>query len=89
MTDQNSVQTQQQTATLNLNSIMIGTSQPKALAEFYEKVFGNIYLGMYCDTEQPVNILSPMKQFYTGYTKLLVSIRFGQCPTRLGLRNLF
>ncbi len=24
---------------LNLNSIMIGTSQPKALAEFYEKVF--------------------------------------------------
>ena len=29
----------QQTATLNLNSIMIGTSQPKVLAEFYEKVF--------------------------------------------------
>lgn len=25
---------------LNLNSIMIGTSQPKVLAEFYEKVFG-------------------------------------------------
>lgn len=24
---------------LNLNSIMIGTSQPKVLAEFYEKVF--------------------------------------------------
>ena len=28
------------TTTLNLNSIMIGTSQVKALAEFYEKVFG-------------------------------------------------
>ena len=26
--------------TLNLNSIMIGSSQPKALADFYEKVFG-------------------------------------------------
>lgn len=25
---------------LNLNSIMIGTSQPKVMAEFYEKVFG-------------------------------------------------
>jgi predicted enzyme related to lactoylglutathione lyase len=25
---------------LNLNSIMIGTSQPKVLGEFYEKVFG-------------------------------------------------
>lgn len=25
---------------LNLNSIMIGTSQPKTLGEFYEKVFG-------------------------------------------------
>ena len=25
---------------LNLNSVMIGTSQPKVLAEFYEKVFG-------------------------------------------------
>lgn len=25
---------------LNLNSIMIGTKNPKALAEFYEKVFG-------------------------------------------------
>ncbi len=24
---------------LNLNSVMIGTSQPKVLAEFYEKVF--------------------------------------------------
>lgn len=24
---------------LNLNSVMIGTTQPKALAEFYEKVF--------------------------------------------------
>lgn len=26
--------------TLNLNSILMGTSQPKVLAEFYEKVFG-------------------------------------------------
>ena len=25
---------------LNLNSIMIGTKQPKALAAFYEKVLG-------------------------------------------------
>jgi len=25
---------------LNLNSIMVGTSQPKVLAEFYEKVLG-------------------------------------------------
>ncbi len=25
---------------LNLNSVMIGTSQPKVMAEFYEKVFG-------------------------------------------------
>jgi predicted enzyme related to lactoylglutathione lyase len=30
----------QETSTLNLNSIMIGTAQPKVLAEFYEKVFG-------------------------------------------------
>jgi len=29
-----------QPATLNLNSIMIGTSQPKVLGEFYEKVLG-------------------------------------------------
>ncbi len=28
------------TSTLNFNSIMIGTSQPKVLGEFYEKVFG-------------------------------------------------
>ncbi|MBZ0288550.1 MAG: hypothetical protein K8I30_13115 [Anaerolineae bacterium] len=28
------------TTRLNLNSIMIGTSQPAALAAFYEKVFG-------------------------------------------------
>jgi predicted enzyme related to lactoylglutathione lyase len=28
------------TPTLNLNSLMIGTSQPKVLAAFYEKVFG-------------------------------------------------
>ena len=32
--------TTQQAPTLNLNSIMIGTAQPKVLAEFYEKVFG-------------------------------------------------
>ena len=25
---------------LNLNSVMIGSAQPKALAEFYQKVFG-------------------------------------------------
>jgi predicted enzyme related to lactoylglutathione lyase len=25
---------------LNLNSIMVGTAQPKALSEFYQKVFG-------------------------------------------------
>lgn len=25
---------------LNLNSVMIGTKQPKVLAAFYEKVFG-------------------------------------------------
>jgi predicted enzyme related to lactoylglutathione lyase len=40
MSAQSSPQTQQQTATLNLNSIMIGTSQPKILGDFYEKVFG-------------------------------------------------
>ena len=30
----------EQSPALNLNSIMIGTNQPKALAQFYEKVFG-------------------------------------------------
>jgi predicted enzyme related to lactoylglutathione lyase len=41
MTAQDNIQNpQQQTSTLNLNSIMIGSSQPKALGEFYEKVFG-------------------------------------------------
>ena len=30
---------QEQVATLNLNSIMIGSAQPQALGEFYEKVF--------------------------------------------------
>lgn len=30
----------QQAPTLNLNSIMIGTAQPKVLADFYEKVLG-------------------------------------------------
>src|SRR5688572_17207917 len=39
MTNQDITQKQQQTVTLNLNSIMIGTSQPKVLAEFYEKLF--------------------------------------------------
>lgn len=29
-----------QSPALNFNSVMIGTSQPKALGEFYEKVFG-------------------------------------------------
>ncbi len=32
--------TTQQSSTLRLNSLMIGTSQPNALGEFYEKVFG-------------------------------------------------
>lgn len=40
MATQENAQTQQKAATLNLNSIMIGTSQPKVLGEFYEKVFG-------------------------------------------------
>jgi predicted enzyme related to lactoylglutathione lyase len=40
MAIQENAQTQQQTATLNLNSIMIGTSQPAVLGQFYEKVFG-------------------------------------------------
>jgi predicted enzyme related to lactoylglutathione lyase len=31
---------QQQSPTLNLNSIMIGTNQPGVLAEFYGRVFG-------------------------------------------------
>lgn len=30
------------TGMLNLNSIMIGTMQPKVLADFYEKVFGKL-----------------------------------------------
>jgi predicted enzyme related to lactoylglutathione lyase len=38
MTNQDSPQ--QQSSTLNLNSIMLGTTHPKVLAEFYEKVFG-------------------------------------------------
>ena len=32
--------TNQQSSTLTLNSIMIGTSQPRVLAAFYEKIFG-------------------------------------------------
>lgn len=31
---------QEMVATLNLNSIMVGTAQPQVLAAFYEKVFG-------------------------------------------------
>jgi predicted enzyme related to lactoylglutathione lyase len=38
MSNQETAQTKQQIA-LNLNSIMVGTAQPKALAAFYEKVF--------------------------------------------------
>lgn len=34
--------TNQQSPTLNLNSIMIGTSQPAVLGAFYEKVFGRL-----------------------------------------------
>jgi predicted enzyme related to lactoylglutathione lyase len=37
---QMATQDQTTTTTLNLNSIMVGTSQVKALAAFYEKVFG-------------------------------------------------
>jgi predicted enzyme related to lactoylglutathione lyase len=37
---QNDPPAQASPSTLNLNSIMIGTAQPQALAEFYEKVFG-------------------------------------------------
>lgn len=40
MTNQDNPQTQQQTSAINLNSIMIGSAQPKVLAEFYEQVFG-------------------------------------------------
>jgi predicted enzyme related to lactoylglutathione lyase len=39
MTSQENLQTQQRVSALNLNSIMIGTSQPAVLAAFYEKVF--------------------------------------------------
>lgn len=34
------LQVQPQTSTLNLNSLMIGTDQPRVLAEFYQKFFG-------------------------------------------------
>jgi len=37
MATQDKVQTQ---TTLNLNSLMIGTSQPGVLGEFYQKIFG-------------------------------------------------
>jgi len=40
MANESSVQIQQQATQLNFNSIMIGTSQPKVLAAFYETVFG-------------------------------------------------
>src|SRR5258708_20878312 len=40
MVNQDKVQNQQQVSTLNLNSVMIGSSQPQVLAEFYAKVFG-------------------------------------------------
>jgi predicted enzyme related to lactoylglutathione lyase len=40
MAQQDTLQNQQNTSILNLNSIMIGTAQPKVLGEFYEKVFG-------------------------------------------------
>ncbi|MBE2268136.1 MAG: VOC family protein [Anaerolinea sp.] len=40
MTNQDTAQSKQQTTTLNLNSIMIGTSQPRVLAEFYQNLFG-------------------------------------------------
>ena len=39
MTDQDNAQTQVKSATLNLNSIMIGSAQPRVLAAFYEHVF--------------------------------------------------
>ncbi len=37
---QNQTPSQQRTSPLNLNSILIGTSQPEVLAAFYEKVLG-------------------------------------------------
>lgn len=44
MTTQNPMQdqsaTQPSSSAFNFNSILIGTSQPQVLAEFYEKVFG-------------------------------------------------
>src|SRR5258707_13323125 len=40
MVNQDNPLNQQQPSALNLNSIMIGTAQPKVLAAFYEKVFG-------------------------------------------------
>lgn len=40
MTAQDSTSTQQPSSTITSLSVMIGTVQPKVLAEFYEKVFG-------------------------------------------------
>ena len=37
---QNNPSTEQQSSTLNLNSILIGTAQPQVLADFYAKVLG-------------------------------------------------
>ena len=37
---QKQTSTQPSPSTLNLNSVLIGTAQPKVLAEFYEKVLG-------------------------------------------------
>jgi len=39
VTNQDNLQTKPQVSTLNLNSLMIGSAQPKVLAEFYAKVF--------------------------------------------------
>jgi predicted enzyme related to lactoylglutathione lyase len=39
MTNQEITQKHEQVVTLNLNSIMIGTAQPKVLAAFYESLF--------------------------------------------------
>jgi predicted enzyme related to lactoylglutathione lyase len=40
MANQDNPQNQPHQSALNLNSIMMGTAQPRVLAAFYEKVFG-------------------------------------------------
>ncbi|MEO8392630.1 MAG: VOC family protein [Chloroflexota bacterium] len=40
MQDQTTDRAATQQPTLNLNSVMLGTSQPQVMAAFYEKVFG-------------------------------------------------